>query len=351
MIALIMAGGVGTRFWPMSRKANPKQFLNIVGAKSMIRLTAERLSSKIDFKDIFVVTAASQADLTRKHLPELPEENIIIEPFGMNTAPCIALSAFYLNRKYDANEKILVLPADHLIAKTDEFLHKLDLAETAAGEDNLVTFGIEPDYPATGYGYIEGGNLQNEGIFNVKQFKEKPDLATAQQFLEKGNFYWNSGMFMWKISTIMDAYKNFLPKVSNVMHEINKIWDDLGLQADISEAYGKMPKIPVDIGIMEQAEKRSVIPVNIGWSDVGSWKALYDVSVKDANKTVIPKNNIQIESSNNYINSDKFVALIGVENLVVVETKDAILIANKDRSETVKNVVNKLDELGKEELL
>jgi len=351
MIALIMAGGVGTRFWPMSRKANPKQFLNIVGDKSMIRLTAERLSAKINFKDIFVVTAASQAELTRQHLPELPEENIIIEPFGMNTAPCIALSAFYLNRKYDANEKILVLPADHLIAETDEFLHKLDLAETAADEDNLVTFGIEPDYPATGYGYIEGGELQKEGIFTVKQFKEKPDLETAQQFLENGNFYWNSGMFMWKISTIIDAYKNFLPKVSSVMEIIDEQWDNEGLQADISEVYGKMPKIPVDIGIMEQAEKRSVIPVNIGWSDVGSWKALYDVSQKDENQTVIPAENIQIDSKNNYINTNKFIALIGVDNLVVVETDDAILITNKDKSETVKNVVNKLDEMGKEELL
>ena len=351
MIALIMAGGVGTRFWPKSRKANPKQFLNIVADKSMIRLTAERLSSKVDYKDIYVVTAASQAELTRKHLPELPVENIIVEPFGMNTAPCIALSAFYLARKYDSNEKILVLPADHLIAKTDEFLNKLELAETAADRENLVTFGIEPDYPATGYGYIEGGELQIEGIYNVKQFKEKPDLDTAKQFLESGNFYWNSGMFMWKISTIMQAYQNFLPKVTKVMQEIDKLWDENGLQADISDSYAKMPKIPVDIGIMEQAEKRSVIPVNIGWSDVGSWKALYDVSEKDENSSVIPEQNIQIDSSNNYINSQKFVALIGVENLVVVETEDAILIADKDRAESVKNVVTKLDEAGREDLL
>jgi mannose-1-phosphate guanylyltransferase len=342
MIALIMAGGVGTRFWPLSRKTNPKQFLNIISDDSMIQMTVKRLRPKIKVDDIYIVTAGSQAELISKHLPCLPQENIIIEPFGMNTAPCIALSAQYLARKYDKKEKMIVLPADHLIALNDDFLASLDMGESSAEKDDLVTFGIKPNYPATGYGYIEAGKEIDDNKFSVIQFKEKPDLETAEQFIESGNFFWNSGMFMWKIETILDAYKAYLPKVADVLEKINKRWDENGLSADISSEYALMPRIPVDIGIMEQAEKRVVIPVDYGWSDVGSWKALYDISDKDENNNVINCDNQTIDSNNNYINSSKFVALIGVDDLVIVESEDALLIAKKDRSEDVKTIVEKL---------
>jgi len=351
MIALIMAGGIGTRFWPLSRESNPKQFLNIISEDSMLQMTAKRLQPKINIKDIYIVTASSQVELTRKHLPCLPQENIIIEPFGMNTAPCIALSAQYLARKYDKTEKMIVLPADHLIALNDDFLASLEIGEDAANKNNLVTFGIKPDYPATGYGYIEAGKKIEQKMFYVKQFKEKPDLATAKQFLSSGNFFWNSGMFMWKIETILNAYKEYLPKVSQVLEKINARWDEDGVKANISSEYALMPKIPVDIGIMEQAEKRIVIPVDYGWSDVGSWKALYKISDKDENNNVINCEYEVIDSNNNYINSKKFVALIGVDDLVVVESEDALLISKIDRSEDVKNIVEKLKKEGKEELL
>jgi len=347
MIALIMAGGVGTRFWPLSRKTNPKQFLNIISDDSMIQMTVKRLHSKIKIEDIYIVTAGSQAELTRKHLPCLPQENIIIEPFGMNTAACIALSAQYLARKYNKTEKMIVLPADHLIVLNDEFLASLEVGSNSADKDNLVTFGIKPDYPATGYGYIEAGKEIGQGMFNVKQFKEKPNLETAEQFLSSGNFFWNSGMFMWKIETILDAYKKYLPKVTEVLEKIDNGWDENGLKADISSEYALMPKIPVDIGIMEQAEKRVVIPVDYGWSDVGSWKALYDISDKDKNDNVINCESQAIDSKNNYVNSKKFVALIGIDDLIVVESDDALLIAKKDRSEEVKNIVEKLKKDGK----
>ena len=351
MIALIMAGGVGTRFWPLSRESNPKQFLNILSDRSMLQMTVDRLTSQIKMEDIFIVTAASQVELTKQHLPELPEENIIVEPFGMNTAPCIALSASYLARKYDRKEEMIVLPADHLIAKKDDFLDSLKVGKESAELDNLVTFGIKPNYPATGYGYIEAGEKIDEQKFFVKQFKEKPDLETAQHFLAAGNFFWNSGMFMWKIETILQAYQNYLPKVISILDEINQKWDEAGLQADFSEEYAKMPKLPVDIGIMEQAEKRVVIPVDYGWSDVGSWKALYDVSEKDENGNVLKCNSEIIDSNNNYVNSPKFVSLIGVENLVVVDSGDALLIADKDRSEDVKKIVEKLKKDEKKEYL
>ena len=342
MIALIMAGGIGTRFWPLSRKTNPKQFLNIISDDSMIQMTVKRLRPKIKVDDIYIVTAGSQAELISKHLPCLPQENIIIEPFGMNTAPCIALSAQYLARKYDKKEKMIVLPADHLIALNDDFLASLDMGESSAQEDNLVTFGIKPNYPATGYGYIEAGKEIDDNKFSVIQFKEKPDLETAEQFIESGNFFWNSGMFMWKIETILDAYKAYLPKVAEILEKIDIRWNEDGLTTDISSEYALMPRIPVDIGIMEQAEKRVVIPVDYGWSDVGSWKALYDISDKDENNNVINCDNQTIDSNNNYINSSKFVALIGVDDLVIVESEDALLIAKKDRSEDVKTIVEKL---------
>lgn len=342
MIALIMAGGIGTRFWPLSRKSNPKQFLNIISEDSMIQMTVKRLRPKIKLEDIYIVTAGSQAELISEHLPCLPQENIIIEPFGMNTAPCIALSAQYLARKYNENEKMIVLPADHLIALNDDFLASLEIGSDSADKDNLVTFGIKPDYPATGYGYIEAGKETEHEMLNVKQFKEKPDLETAKQFLSSGNFFWNSGMFMWKIGTILDAYKEYLPKVAQVLEKIDAKWDEYGLKADISSEYASMPKIPVDIGIMEQAENRVVIPVDYGWSDVGSWKALYDISDKDENNNVINCENQTIDSKNNYINSKKFVALIGIDDLIVIESDDALLISKKDRSEEVKNIVEKL---------
>ena len=351
MIALIMAGGVGTRFWPLSRKINPKQFLNIISDDSMIQMTVKRLRPKIKVEDIYIVTAGSQAELIREHLPCLPQENIIIEPFGMNTAPCIALSAQYLARKYSKNEKMIVLPADHLIALNDDFLASLDIGGNVADKDNLVTFGIKPNYPAIGYGYIEAGKEIDDNIFLVNQFKEKPNLETAEQFINSGNFFWNSGMFMWKIETILNAYKAYLPKVAEVLEKVNTRWDEDGLTADISSEYALMPRIPVDIGIMEQAEKRVVIPVDYGWSDVGSWKALYDISDKDKNNNVINCENQTIDSNNNYVNSKKFVALIGIDNLVVIESDDALLIAQKDRSEDVKNIVEILAKDKKEELL
>jgi mannose-1-phosphate guanylyltransferase len=346
-----MAGGVGSRFWPLSRKSNPKQFLNILSNQSMLQMTVERLLSKIELPDIYIVTAASQVALTKKHLPQLPEENIIVEPFGMNTAPCIALSAKYLAQRHDPQETMLVLPADHLIAQEADFLASLEIAEKTALEDYLVTFGIKPTYPATGYGYIEAGQSLDAERQVVQQFKEKPDLETAQKFIKAGNFYWNSGMFMWKIETILAAFGDYLPKVAQVLQEIAEVWECSGIQADFSQQYAKMPRIPVDVGIMEQAEKRVVIPVDYGWSDVGSWRALYDVVEKDAEDNVLRGDIENMQSKGNYVFSEKFVALLGVENLIIVDSKDALLIADKSKSEDVKKIVDHLKLQDRDELL
>jgi len=350
MIAVIMAGGSGTRFWPQSRMAKPKQFLEVVGEKSMIRLTMDRLIEELPTDKIFVVTAESQVGLVKKHLPELPSKNIIIEPFGMNTAPCIALSYAYIKRFSSLSETMIVLPADHLITKVDAFLENINKSQELARASYLVTFGIIPTYPATGYGYIQAGEKANEFSYKVDQFKEKPNYETAQEFLKAGNFFWNSGMFAWTVGQIEECYQKYLPEVTAVLDLIEAEWNKNGEKADISGIYAQMPKIPVDIGIMEKAEKRAVIPVDLGWSDVGSWRALADISETDRDNNTITSGSFTVDSQGNYIRSDKFVALIGVNDLVFVDTEDAILIAKKERAEEVKKVVEYLKQ-NKEELL
>ena len=351
MIALIMAGGFGTRFWPQSRADMPKQFLKVVGDKSMLQLTVERLEPLIPLQKIYIVTAASQVPLVKEHLPLLPIQNIIIEPFGMNTAPCIALSAQYLRRLYPDDTAMIVLPADHVIKDTTAFLTSLSKAELAAGEGNLVTFGIVPEYPATGYGYIEAGTESSEGVYSVVRFKEKPDYETALGFLSSGNFFWNSGMFAWQLGTISTAFKELMPALDELLGQIGAKWENEGDASNIDEIYAKMPRTPIDIGIMEAASNRVLIPVQLGWSDVGSWKALADLSVADSDGNSFMQSGIAFASTDNYIYSNKFTALIGVDNLCVIETPDAILVCAKDRAEEVKKVVDYLKAKGETELL
>lgn len=342
MIALIMAGGSGTRFWPLSRQNYPKQFLKVTADRSMLQLTVDRLLPLISMQDIYIVTASNQVQLVKEHLPELPSKNIIIEPFGMNTAPCIALSIEYLKQFYPQSTNMIVLPADHTINNTDAFLSSLNIADVAAHEDRLITFGIVPEYPATGYGYIEAGASIHTGLQEVNRFKEKPDRATAEQFLHQGNFLWNSGMFCWSIKAIEAAFTEYQPQIAKLCSLIGQTWKLEGYSADISELYRQMPRIPIDIGIMEKADKRGVIPVDIGWNDVGSWKALADISIVNAegNSSISPI--CAIDSQNNYINTNKYTAIIGVDNLCIIETPDAILITTKDRTEDVKLVVERL---------
>ena len=342
MIALIMAGGVGSRFWPLSREDNPKQFLPIVSTDSMIKLTVDRLLKIISIKDIYIVTAARQAELVKYHLPELNPQNIIIEPFGMNTAPCIALSLAWLGNKYPEDETMLVAAADHLITDTDEFYKCVDIAQAAARQDMLVTFGITPTYSATSYGYIESGEQINNNSFQVVSFKEKPDKKTAQEYLERGNFFWNSGMFIWNLKTIREAFITLQPAIWDLLDKIKAIWQKYERGSDFTSLYKQMPRLPVDIGIMEKSDNIAVIPSNFGWSDVGSWKALYDISPKDKDNNVSKREFLAIDSKDNYIFSDRLVSLIGINNLVIVETEDSLLIADMERSEEVKKLVSYL---------
>jgi mannose-1-phosphate guanylyltransferase len=346
MIALIMAGGSGTRFWPKSRKNFPKQFLSIQGSTSMLQKTVERLLSKIVMPDIYIVTAANQVDMVKQHLPRLPKENIIVEPFGMNTAPCIALSLEYLKSRYSHQELMLVLPADHVIRNVPAFLNSLVPAESEARKGRLITFGIEPDYPATGYGYIEAGSEIAPQVREVLRFKEKPALQTAEEFLAKGSFYWNSGMFCWSLHAIEQAFQTHLSEVSGLCHSIGDRWEKQGYDCDISDLYSQMPRTPIDIGIMEKAEKRGVIPVSYGWSDVGSWKALADITPSGADGNHFSATGLALEAKGNYVQSDKFTAVIGLSDICIIETRDALLVCRKDKAEDVKKVVDYLNSKG-----
>jgi len=353
MIAVIMAGGAGTRFWPLSRKSMPKQYLRIAGERSMIQLTVDRLLPRIPIKDIFIVTAADQVPLVRQHLPNLPRDNVIIEPFGMNTGPCIALSMIYLKEicACPLDETVIVLPADHVIRDRDAFLKSLDVAETIATEDYLVTFGIVPTYPAIGFGYIEAGDEIKQGVRQVTRFKEKPDITTAQTFIKQSNFFWNSGIFGWKLETILNAYHKLTPEIHSVMTRISDLWHHDSSHADLSVVYARMPRLPIDIAIMEPAECRAVIPVDYYWSDVGSWKALAALHEPDKDGNILPKRHYSHEAHDNFIQTAKFAAIIGIDKLCLVETDDAILITPLDRSEDVKLAVEHLQQEGLSDLL
>jgi len=335
MIGIIMAGGIGTRFWPLSRKERPKQYLPILSERTMIQMTADRLRPLV--KEIYVVTSADQAHLVREQLPELADGQVIVEPFGRNTAPCIALSAAWLKKcGVHEEETMLVVPADHSIKKTDLFFSLVGMGVSKALEGDLVSFGIAPTYPATGYGYIEAGEDLGNGMFHVKQFKEKPDRTTAEAFLAAGTFFWNSGMFLWKLGAILDAYATLMPDITALLAAIATRWDERGLAADISDLYEQMPRVPVDIGIMERARKRTVVRADIDWSDVGGWQAIYDLATKDAAGNAGRAQIRAINACGCYVHAAKTVALLGVEDLVVVDTPDLLLIARRSESERVK---------------
>lgn len=350
--AVIMAGGAGTRFWPKSRKSKPKQFLNLFGRQTMIQKTVNRLNGFIQNENVMVITNANYRHLVNEQLAGLRESFIIGEPVARNTAPCVALAAVIL---YDTDPDALmvVLPADSEIENTDEFITLLKTAtNTASNEHSLVTIGIEPNRPETGYGYIrreENPSLKTNGrnVYKVRNFTEKPDLNKASQFLESGDYLWNSGIFIWKAETIISEFRTHLPEVYKQMEILMKT--DKSIE-NINQFYENCPSISIDYGIMEKANHVHVVPGSFGWSDVGSWKAVHELSEKDAHDNSAGENKaVFLHSKSSLIHSEgnKLIALVGVENLALVETDDTILVLNMDNAQNVKEVVDLLDADGK----
>jgi len=338
MIALIMAGGSGKRFWPISREKYPKQFINIIGKNSLINNTYKRISSVFERENIYVVTLESQKYLVQEHLPEILEKNIICEPFARNTSACIALSLDILREKHKQNEQLFVFPADHHIEKDEEFIEMIRKSKKMLNDNKVVVYGIKPTYPATGYGYIETGEYYEDDMFHVKRFKEKPDKTTAERFLQEGNYLWNSGIFAWNLKTIEELYLNFLPKMLEQISNSRLSIDDF------SETYQKLPSVPIDIGILEKADNIVVMPVDLGWNDLGGWKSLYSLLDKDQNENIATNKMISIDSNNCYFKTQKPVAAIGINNVFLIETEDCILIVNDKRTEDIKELLEILKE-------
>ncbi|MBW6486572.1 MAG: NTP transferase domain-containing protein [Syntrophobacterales bacterium] len=351
MFAVIMAGGRGTRFWPRSREKMPKHLLDIQSEKSLIRETVDRIRPLVPPERTLIVTGRSHAVELIRLLPEIPAENIIIEPVGRNTAPCIGLAALHIQKRA-GDAVMLVLPSDHRIAAEGQFRRILEAAAVAAAsQEALLTIGIKPTGPATGYGYLEAGELfAKDGdlpIHRVKSIREKPDLATAEEFLKNGEFLWNSGMFIWKASTILNEIARFLPEINKGLIEIKSVLGGEGEAGVVERVYPSLPSVSIDYGVMEKAKDVLVIPGDFGWSDLGSWDALWEVSPKDERGNVVRGRFIGIDAGDSLVYSpEKLVAIVGVRDIFVVETKDALLICRRDCSQDVRKVVEKLEKEG-----
>ena len=350
--AVIMAGGVGSRFWPASKSGTPKQLLDLTkSGKTMIAATVERLAPQIPPSRVIIVTGKIIRDQVIKNLPDVPEKNILAEPEGRNTAPCIGWAALHV-KKRDPEAVLAVMPSDHLVANVDAFKKSAQLAIDAAKKGSLVTFGIVPSGPETGFGYIETGDKEIDGVKAVLRFVEKPDLETAKKYIEAGNFVWNSGMFFFSAGKILSEIEEQMPKLGKGLNIIDSAIAAGNEHTVLDEVFPTLPSESIDYGIMEHAENILCVPVDFGWSDLGSWAAAYDLSKKDEHKNAIDGDTVIVNSSSCLVKgSDKLIALVGVDNLIVVDAGDAILVCNKDSDQDVKKVVNELKKRGLSDLL
>ena len=343
--AVILAGGSGSRLWPLSRQQLPKQFLALDGDASLLQTTIERLSPVIDADSVLIVTQESHAKGEAYHAL-LPYQTLF-EPIGRNTAPAIALAAAYLMAE-GSDPVMVVLPADHIIKDEVRFRAHLNIAIQAAESGRLITFGIQPTRPDTGFGYIKAQRDEHGQVYAVERFTEKPDLASAERFLKEGDYYWNSGMFVWRASAILAEIERHLPAVHQVVQAIIAESRDAGtFQQAVEKHFSAMPSISIDYGVLEKSDRVSLIPCDIGWNDVGSWQAVHEISAKDGNGNALQGNVIAVDCKNSLIRAEKrLVAAIGVEDLCVVETADAVLISKSGQTQRVREVVDALHERG-----
>jgi mannose-1-phosphate guanylyltransferase len=356
--AVILAGGRGTRFWPRSRTRTPKQLISIVGKNTMLQQTVERLRPLIPPKNMWAVTNAEQAVALRKQFPAAARRKVLTEPFARNTAAAIALAAIQIRHAAKSDALMAVLPADHYIAKAERYREivraALDVARTPG---RMVVLGIPPTRPDTGFGYVERGEPAHTEsgfpVFPVRRFTEKPELAKAKEYLTSGMYQWNAGMFFWRVSTFLDALRMFLPKTYEAIEELSKHIGKRGYQAQLKKIYGRLENISVDYAILEKAaagmgctpkESVYVIPAEVGWSDIGSWAAVYELLAKRPGQNMLAGPGETLDAAGNFLWSPgKFVAAIGVRDLVVVETADALLICPRERAQDVGKMVKLLE--------
>jgi mannose-1-phosphate guanylyltransferase len=346
--AIIMAGGSGTRFWPLSRSDRPKQFLSLgPDDRSLLRATAERVWALIPPERTFVVTSELLREQVERELPELDATRILAEPIGRNTAPCIGWAATHV-RRLDPDAVMTVLPADHYIGDTSAYVDTLRRGLEAATHGDYVTIGIRPTRAETGYGYIEVGSELDPGVFRARRFVEKPNRQRAEQFVASGCFLWNSGMFFFLASRILDAIDLHLPGLGEQLHRYETA-AEIGREAElVSETYASLPAVSIDHGIMEKVDSVSVVPGSFDWSDLGSWTSAWELSPQDERGNVLPEGGLSVDAAGNYAwaPEGKLVALIGVKDLVVVDSGDALLVVPRERAQDVRDIVAALRERG-----
>ena len=353
---VIMAGGRGERFWPRSRMAMPKQFLSLVGKRTMLQQTVERMEGVVDISDVYIVAGNDFKEIIAQQLPDLPKDNVIIEPFGRNTEAAIGLAAAVIGQK-KPQDVMIVLPADHYINNLPRFREIILGAVAAASPgDEIVTLGITPHRPDTGYGYIRRGDRFGDyaGVeaFVVRQFTEKPDLQKALQFLDEGDYLWNSGMFIWRIDLIRKLIEEFTPELAQGLKLIENAIGGDQYEHTLIREYQKLPSISVDYGIMERAERVLVIPSDFGWDDLGSWTALDRYADKDAQGNAITGRGAMLDTSNTYVYAPwNTVATIGVKDLIIVHHNDCLLICHKDKAQEIRGVVQALKDQHCEDVL
>ncbi len=358
MFAVIMAGGSGTRFWPLSRRLRPKQFLDIVGKDPMIVETYKRISEIIDDDHMCIILGRDHLS-EAKRLFEGKRVRIIAEPFGRNTAPCIALGALYAKYR-GIDDAIAFLPSDHYISDKKAFLDSLTLAGKIASSGGIVTLGIVPSRPETGYGYIRREDepmiLNGKEVYRVRQFVEKPDLETAKKYLETGKYYWNAGIFVAKADTILNETRKYLPDLYNAIMGLEDLFDKEGFEDALRKAYEKAPNISFDYGIMEKTDTDVyVVPTDCGWSDVGSWFSIYELrkSEHDKDGNLIEGDVLTIDCKGSFISSrgKRTVACIGIKDILIVDTDDALLVADLRRSQDIRKIVEELKKRGKDKYI
>jgi mannose-1-phosphate guanylyltransferase len=349
--AVIMAGGSGTRFWPLSRHAFPKQFLTLSGSRSLIQSTSDRCVGTIPANRHWVVTNAAQADETRRQLPELPAGHVLVEPCARNTAPCVALAAAHLLRA-DPEAVMLVLPADHVIQPVAAFEAAFRRAAELVDADDrrLVLFGVVPSFPSTGFGYVERHQplAAGESAYSVKAFREKPDRPTAEKYLRAGTFYWNCGIFVWKARRILDAIAQYEPEMKELLERITRSIGTPGYEAAVQEFFPKMKSISIDYAVLERDENIVVLEAPFGWDDVGSWEAVTRLSGQDDCGNTIQGSHCGIDTRDCIIRStdDHLVATLGLENCIVVHTPDATLVARRGDENAIKALIEALKQRG-----
>lgn len=341
---VIMGGGIGSRFWPFSRKSLPKQFLDFFGTgRSLLQQTFDRFSKIIPTENILIVTNDIYADLVKFQLPELNPDQILLEPTRRNTAPCILWSSYHILAK-NPNANIVVAPSDHLILKEEEFLGAIQKGlEFVAKSDKLLTLGIKPNRPETGYGYIQIAEKEDDNFYKVKTFTEKPELELAKVFLESGEFYWNSGLFMWNVHSIIQAAEKLLPELSGNLKLGKDVYGTPQEKAFIDTHFPACPNVSIDIGIMEKANNVYVSLGDFGWSDLGTWGSLYDLSPKDEHQNVVLKGESLIYNSKDNIvvlPKNKLAVIEGLEGYLIAESENVLLICKKDEEHAIRKYVN-----------